>query len=129
MIQNEISNYLVTSGFGFNVPSSATITGIKLEIKRRALSGVGLQDHAVSLLKSGTVLSTNKAISGVWTSTETSVSYGGPGDLWGTSWTPAEVNAPGFGAALSVQYKSTAGNDWPRVNSMSVTVYFDVVCN
>ena len=49
---------------------------------------------------------------------------GGADDLWDTSWRVADVNDPSFGAALSVAYTSFAGNDWPQVTDVTVTVTF-----
>lgn len=130
MIGGQVSNYLVTSGFGFNLPSTATITGIKVEVRRWALSGVGIEDNEMRLMKSGAPSGAIKlAPGGKWTKDQSYVAYGGPGDLWSTTWTPADINATSFGAALSVKYTSTAGNDWPRVDRVRITVYFDVVCN
>jgi hypothetical protein len=52
------------------------------------------------------------------------VLYGGATDLWGTTWSVADVNSTGFGAALSVAYVSTAGNDWPEVDSVGTYVCY-----
>jgi hypothetical protein len=105
------------------------ITGIQVLIRRRALSGVGIVDHEVRLFDGATFSATDHAATSIeWENTYEEISYGGPGDLWGESWTPDIVNSYGFGVALSVYYASTAGNDWPYVDHISVTVYYDVVC-
>lgn len=127
MVGGEISQYLVASNFGFQIPSFATITGIQVEWRRGALSGVGLKDHAIRIVKGSTILATDKSAAGTWGTALSYASYGGPGDLWGSTWTAADVNSADFGAALSVRY-DTAGNDWPRVDHARVTVYFTVAC-
>src|SRR6185295_6047583 len=44
-----------TSGYGFNIPLSATINGIVVEVERKASSGSMIQDNGVELLKAGVV--------------------------------------------------------------------------
>lgn len=126
MINGEVSHYLWASGYGFTLPSTATITGIEVAIERSALSGVGIVDNEVRLTK-GAVLGTAKAANGVWGTSETVITYGGPNDMWGTTLTPADVNLAGFGVALSTKYPSVSGNDWPRVDVIRVTIY--TTCN
>jgi hypothetical protein len=130
MINSEVSHFLVTKGYGFNVPSFATIQGIKVEWLRSALSGPSsnLVDDAVRLVKGGTILATDRASATEWPTTAAYATYGGPTDLWGTTWTPADVNSADFGAALAVKYTSIAGNNWPYVDHARVTVYFSATC-
>ena len=52
------------------------------------------------------------------------VDYGGPTDTWGTTWTPQEVNDPGFGAALRTRYGDFSGNNDAGVDSMRITVRY-----
>jgi hypothetical protein len=56
----------------------------------------------------------------LWSTTLTYVSYGGPSDTWGVSWTPADVSNPQFGLSFAPAYTDTAGNarahgDYARV--------------
>jgi hypothetical protein len=66
------------------------------------------KDYAVKIVKAdGTIGSTNKADTGTnWPSSDTYKSYGASNDLWGESWTPADINDADFGAVLSVTYVS-----------------------
>jgi hypothetical protein len=52
------------------------------------------------------------------------VTYGGPTDRWGESWTAASVNDPGFGAAIQTRYTFTAGNNDAGVDAVRITVYY-----
>ncbi len=62
-----------------------------------------VSDNRVSIVRSnGTVGTTNKAVSGQWPTTDTTQVYGGPSDLWGESWTAADINSANFGAVLSI---------------------------
>jgi hypothetical protein len=130
MVSGDTSTYLRVSGFNFDIPDHATIVGIEVEWLRTALSGVGLVDNAVRIVKGGVVASADRSRSDIWLAeaNPTYVSYGGPTDLWGETWTPAEVNASSFGAALSVRYGGSSGNDWPQVDHARITVHFEVDC-
>ena len=49
-------------------------------------------------------------------------------DSWGTSWTPAEINDPGFGIAFSAEIKGLLGVLRSiRVDHIRVTVYYNLV--
>ena len=49
--------------------------------------------------------------------------YGGSTDLWDDTWTPAEVNASGFGAALSAYLN---GPSVAQIDSIEVEVFYTV---
>ncbi len=51
---------------------------------------------------------------------DATVTYGGSSDLWGETWTPADINAAGFGAAIAV----TDGLDTAGVDHITAKVYF-----
>jgi hypothetical protein len=77
-------------------------------------------DSVVRLLKGGVLVGDNKASASTWPGVETVATYGASNDLWGTTWTPAEVNAADFGIALSVVV--TEGS--AQVDHISITVYY-----
>ncbi|MCB0533908.1 MAG: choice-of-anchor D domain-containing protein [Lewinellaceae bacterium] len=122
----ESSNYLQGTDYGFSIPANATIVGIEATIGRfqNSTSGTSIRDVVVSLIKNGTVISNNQAITGSdWPTSETAQSYGGSTDVWGESWTPANINASNFGLALRVN----TGTDSDRTGSvdyMQITVYY-----
>ncbi|KAB1154125.1 beta strand repeat-containing protein, partial [Flavobacterium luteum] len=106
----KVSNYLMSSNHSFAIPSNAIIQGINVTINKYASNIVTvtqLKDNEVKLVKAGTVVGDNKANTGAaWPQTEQASTYGSPIDLWGTSWTAADINNANFGVALSV--KNTA---------------------
>jgi hypothetical protein len=107
MTATTTSHYIKGTNYGFNVPTSAVITGIKVTVRRRE-DGAGagsLSDNVVSMVKGGAVTGDNNAAAGTWTTWSTA-SYGGEGDLWGTTWTAAQINASDFGVVLSVDCDS-----------------------
>ena len=114
------------TNFALNVPAGATITGIQVEIMRAA-SGATVVDNVVSLVKGGAITGDNKATATAWpipppTPNMQTATYGGPADLWGTTWTPAEINAADFGVALSA--RRTAGSVTASVDYFRVTVTY-----
>jgi hypothetical protein len=100
------SGLLQATAFNFGVPSGATVLGITAVWVRKSwsLPGLytGLVDSNVSLLKAGSAVGSNHASGGGWISSFQSISYGGPSDLWGASWSPSDINSSGFGIQLSV---------------------------
>lgn len=69
----------------------------------------------VTLLKPDLELSDNRATATLWPASDTYVSYGGPADLWGRTWTPEEINDSNFGVAISAQFAGTASVDHIRI--------------
>ncbi len=132
-----VSNYLQGSQYGFAIPADAAITGIEVSINRMSrLRNPSISDNEVRLVKGGAVVGDNKAIDLPWPTTLATAVYGGPADLWGTTWTPAEVNSTNFGVALSARRDNNGNNDRIAVvDTMQVTVYYvhtsttDVVCD
>ena len=115
------TNWLVCKNLDSNVPTSATIEGIKIYIDRyNAFAGdfeagnVILKDTGIYLTKNGTdTVGNNKSTSATWPSTDTDtyVTFGGVSDLWGTSWTASEINSDNFGVMVgpSIEYTGLTG--------------------
>jgi subtilisin family serine protease len=114
------SNALACLGFGFNIPSNATIKGIKVSIKRaRDITAGTAQDATVRLVRNGAVSSADRILTTEYGRGVTIDEHGGPSDLWGESWTPAQVNSD-FGVAFAVK-----GNVSVGVDSITATVYYN----
>jgi hypothetical protein len=123
----DTSHYLKALGFGFSIPSDSIILGIMLTVEIRCNVTDGtVFFYSVKLVKGGVIGGTDKA-SGLaslrdgvndWT-----YNIGGPTDLWGRTWTPADINSD-FGAVISVVQQASASRnvsaDW-----MAITVYYE----
>ncbi|MBK7172938.1 MAG: T9SS type A sorting domain-containing protein [Bacteroidales bacterium] len=125
-VNNSTSNYLKATGYGFAIPSGATINGITVTIGRYGTTGSGadVRDNVVKLVKGGTIVGNNLAVTGTdWTNSETAVNYGSTSNLWGTTWTSSDINASDFGVVLAVNSTNsrTANVDYIRV-SITYTV-------
>ncbi len=115
------TNWLVCKNLDTNVPTSATIEGIKIYIDRyNSFAGdvefgnVIIKDTGIYLTKNGTdTVGNNKSTSATWASTDTDtyVTFGGVSDLWGTTWTASEVNSDNFGVMVgpSIEYTGLTG--------------------
>jgi hypothetical protein len=126
---NATTNYLRATNYGFTIPANATIQGISVSINKSS-SGTAspfLRDNVVSLVKAGTIQTTNKALTGTnWLNTGLAVvNYGGTTDLWSTTWTPTEINDVNFGVVLSATNTSTF-NRTATVDYIRITVSYSI---
>jgi hypothetical protein len=77
-------------------------------------------------LKNGTLTGTNEAATGAeWPLSDGNATYGGNSDLWGSSWSPGEINNSNFGFSISAKIHGTA-TLFPaaRINYISLTVSY-----
>lgn len=89
---------LECTDFGFSLPSGATITSISFDVRRAANLPNDVSDSSVIVL-GGSGTSGNKQ-AGIWDNSGFHViTYGG--DLWGKTWTPADINSSGFGLSIT----------------------------
>ncbi len=125
----ETSNYLKASGFGFVIPSNATIKGITATIERQS-SGSNIYDNEVRLVTSASgavATSSDKAKTSSWpTGSDSSMSYGASTDTWSTSWTPAQINDASFGLILSVRNDDGSHNRDLYVDTITLAVTYTV---
>ncbi|WP_145423021.1 hypothetical protein [Symmachiella dynata] len=102
----QVSQYLKATNYGFSIPAGATIDGIVVDVERSHRTGgacTGLvDDNAARIVKGGTIGTTNRTTATAWSGTDTYASYGGASDLWGETWSVADINSSGFGFALSI---------------------------
>jgi hypothetical protein len=124
--RHRFSNYLQGTQYGFAIPENAAITGIEVIINRKAnATNPSILDTAVNLVKAGAIVGDNKASLEVWPATFTIATYGGPTDLWGTTWTPSDINSADFGVALAVgRDNHNDGPRWATVDTMQIKVYY-----
>lgn len=128
-----VSNYLFAQDFGFAIPENAVITGIRVGTERTrtsAPSGGGeIVDDSVRLVKGGVVAGDNLAYGEIfrWPQTEQiTVAYGSSTALWGTSWTPADINDPGFGFAIAVRGAAAGASRTAQIDHVEIEVYYTI---
>jgi len=77
-------------------------------------------DNSVRLMKGGAFVGNNLAnTTAPWPIADAYASYGGATNLWGTTWTPAEVNNVGFGVGLS----AVVQNGTAEVDHIRITIF------
>lgn len=113
------SHYLVASNFGFAIASDQIIDGIKVQFEVKNNAGTTI-DNAVRIVKGGVIGSTDKSDATPWPGSETLRTYGSDSDLWGESWTPADINDSSFGCALSCV--NSGGDSQGSVDYVRITV-------
>jgi len=115
------SNRLECTDYGFSIPGGATIDGITLVVRRRTDSASSVMDQTIRLLQAGVVTGEDKALGTAWPMVLTNQSYGNSMDTWMAAWTPADINASNFGAALAViRTNGTSPNAF--VDSLEITI-------
>lgn len=121
------SEYLQGSDYGFAIPTDMPINGIEVKINRMSTAhNPSVVDREVRLVKGGTVVGDNKAVaSTAWPIAFTIATYGGPTDLWGSTWTAADINSVDFGAVVAVNRDNNGNSSRSAlVDSMQITVYY-----
>lgn len=131
-LSSSTTNYLVATNFGFNIPLTANICGIEIDIERRAqglLIGSSIRDNNVRIVKNGTILGNNHANGGLnWPSADGYITLGNNSDAWGATWTPAEINANNFGIAYSVRLNAGIASLFlsAEIDHIQITVYYEI---
>lgn len=121
------SDDLKTESHGFAIPAEATITGIVLEVERHvASSAYTVLDNFVNL-NGGTIVDTSKYNQAdkihPWPESDAYAIYGSANFLWGQTWTPAQINAKGFGASV-VALNYSGKKILTYINHIRITVYY-----
>ena len=121
------SDTLATLDYGFSIPTDATILGVEVHVLKEAASASTIYDNVVKLIKAGTLAGTSQDVAGAWDTHAGSpyTTYGGPTNLWGTTWTPAQINAADFGVGISADNTTGSAAD-ARIGNVCVRVYYEV---
>ena len=128
---NHSTQILRLTNFGFSegasagqIPVGATINGILVEIKMKGNRSV--RDDDIRLLKAGSPVGNNKARGSTnWPATAVYVPFGSSTDLWGTTWTTAELINSGFGIQIVAKQRGIA-TAIPEIHHVRITVYFNI---
>jgi len=118
---NGTTNYLKCTGYGFAIPTTATILGVAVNVERHSSSTSKSTDGAMRLVKAGTIGSIDRSTTTTYTTGDVSQTHGGSTDLWGVVWTPADINNTNFGAAFAAKTTKTRTIS---VDHMPITVTY-----
>lgn len=117
------SETLSAQNLGFSIPSGATITGVLMQLQTQSTNGGNIKDANVKLVKAGSPVGTSLGHSSFWNSSLNTIPYGGASNLWGTTWTPADINGAGFGGSIQV-VNSGGASDAAFVYSVQLQVFY-----
>lgn len=126
----ENTEFLHATNFGFSVPAGATIDGLILEVERSRGANNGNQDNQIHLAKNGVSWlappGTNKSTGATFPASDAYTTYGSSSDLWGQTWTAADINHSGFGAGITAI--DNLGNGLSvRIDHVRITVHYTEV--
>lgn len=116
------SAWLRGSNFGLAIPGGATIDGIEIQVEGAWSFAPAGSINRVNIGKDGSTLATEKTPSQVLTSSDVLYTFGGSTDLWGLSWTPAEINASTFLAQMTMYNAGSAYS--AAIDAMWIKVYY-----
>jgi len=123
------NDYFKLDNFVLDIPVNTTIKGIVLAINYRIVGRCEVAFETIQLLKNGIPVGSNKAdptsaLPPRTTSATPPARFGSTADLWGTTWTPAEINDNEFG----VQIRAVAlAPLLPSlfIDGVDITVYYE----
>lgn len=119
------SDQLFAQGFGFAIPLGATILGIVATVQAKSSAPAGyITDGYVYALKGGARAGSNRGANNPLASTVAPIVYGAPTDLWGTTWTPAQINSATFGLEFTVSRVALATGFSAFVDYIDIQVYY-----
>lgn len=118
------TDYLMAINFGFSIPPGTTIIGITVEVECSDPNGK-TSDYSVRISKAKTVGSSERALGTPYPASDAYMVYGGPTDLWGETWTDADINDGGFGVVIAAQRNAAGGTTGGRIDDIRITVYYN----
>ncbi len=103
-----------------DVYSSVTVAGVDQ-----------ITDNSIRLTKAGSFVGTsqgNQFDPSHWPAVEAFITYGGMSNLWGTTWTAAEINDSSFGVGISV-FKGATPSHYLKVTNFGFSIPVGSVIN
>ncbi len=121
------TNCLIATDFGFSIPTGAMITGVTVEVEKRVSgSGAIFEDNEVQLLKGGVEVGSDYRSTVDWPSTDAYTTYGGCNNLWGTTWTVADINANNFGVAFAGIDYTCGGTIQSHIDHIRISICYSI---
>lgn len=117
-----LSAYLKITSFGFSLPTGSTIDGIVSEFEAQSSTANKSNWADIRLVKAGTVVGSNLSSGATLTASDVYYSFGSSTELWGTTWTEAEIESTGFGTAAAIGGPGTGNNG--LIDHVRITVYY-----
>lgn len=116
-----LTDLLQGTNFGFALSSANTVSGILVEIKGVGNSQPTGTSLIVSIVKNGIPAGAAKT-SILLNGTNTFISLGSSSDLWGTTFSPGDINNTNFGISIQGTNSSASSAQW-SVDFVRITVF------
>lgn len=115
----------IGSGFGFAIPGGATILGIEVSFTgEQSLAGNPAAFFTAIIKKAGVTVA-GESFGGIPTG-PTLITLGGPTDLWGSTWTPADINNANFGFSILASNALGSGASTFSIRNAQITVFYQL---
>ena len=119
-----ISDQLLTQQYPFNVPNTAVIDGIYVEIISNNIAGAVAQMLVgATIYKAGVDQVSGRTVT-INNAGAQTITFGGPTDLWGLSLTASDINNSGFGIAITGQNQSSSQSAYFSIDAIRITLYY-----
>src|SRR3954468_4742354 len=125
------TNSLTATGFGFAIPSTAIIRGISVSIERHTSVSSTLKDYDVYIKKASCTdpCGSDRSSSSYYSTSDTVSSYGSTSDLWGKTWTAADINSSSFGLYYRIHNYSGSSSATASIDQITLTVTYSADTN
>ncbi len=126
-VDGTTTRYVRCTGYNFAIPAGATIDGITVNVERRSSSVAngGSRDAAVRIVKAGVIGTADRSTATAYTAADVIEAHGSAADLWGTTWTSADINSINFGASYAATKPSAAGAAHTiRLDHIQITISY-----
>lgn len=121
---NQTSGTLNLTGFGFGIPTTASINGITVSIKKHAGASGHIIDNTIRLLIAGVQSGENKASAASWATSDVVIKYGASNNKWTlTGLTASQINSPSFGVSIQVLNGASSGAAF--IDQVTITVSYN----
>jgi hypothetical protein len=129
--RNGITDYILATNYGFALPTTAQVEGLQYDVRLRSQNAIEyFHDNLIQAVKGGVIQTTNRARpkSSNWPDNVLGiyqyVTFGGPTDLFGTTWLYSDINLATSGLAISAQLEGPASSTIAFIDHVRCTVYW-----
>jgi hypothetical protein len=120
------TDYLVITGFKFDLPYGSRITGIEVFVESSDESE-STADNSVRLVKNGAVVGVDHSEGDMYFNINIRDHYniyGGPHDLWGEDWNLKDIMDEGFGIALSAKRAVLGPTTSGAIDDVRINIHY-----
>lgn len=119
------THYLKSTGYGFDLPATATIDGIVITVSLLGSVNNMFPTQSMRLvlnnvIQTGTTRTNGSSVN----QAEATYTFGSSSDLWGQTLTVSDIENANFGAAYFITHGGGATNRTYSVDCFQITIYY-----